>query len=475
MFNPSMLLCLARSYRTREGETDIFDWRRRICYYGFRKLSMIHLNGGIRNMSKVKTWLALALALCIACASGFGERPAAAAGKIIATGLDDCVSAWYYVPSTIPEEFRCTHGLSASIRLQPEGDYGSREKITKASVKFISGDEALKDAVSVEMVSGQGAHLRINTDAMTRSGQAAFRFTFKSAKYSFDEERTLTVYNWSDRPLLEEKEGEPKLTAQPGQTVTSEELLDAALICHQDEIAEATREERGNAGHEAKARIQCEGDLLNGLQENPRDWTVTPEDYGEYTCTARYDFGNVSVSRRVTLVAGGYRISGPVTAGPGEQTSYEVNGITEGKSFTWSAEGEGASIDPKSGTLTVEAATPFGTKLTVTATPDTGEAVSLDVTVYSGVMEKLTFKEYMLEGFGIPVPKNDEWRYTVYQGVGITGVDDNTLAIAVALAQELKRKWIRNPEDAADEFIDPRKITGEKLPDMRMLSFYGLD
>ena len=71
---------------------------------------MIHLNGGIRNMSKVKTWLALALALCIACASGFGERPAAAAGKIIATSLDDLVSAWYYVPSTIPEEFRCTRG-----------------------------------------------------------------------------------------------------------------------------------------------------------------------------------------------------------------------------------------------------------------------------------------------------------------------------------------------------------------------------
>ncbi len=417
-------------------------------------------------MSKVKTWLAVALALCIVCASGFGAKPAAAAGKTIATSLDDLVSAWYYVPSTIPEEFRCTRGMSAIIRLYAEGDRGSRDNITKASIKFISGDETLKDAVTVEMMSGQGAHLRINADAMTRPGQAVFRFTFKSAKYSFDEERTLTVYNWADHPLLEEKEAEPKLTVQPGQTVTSEELFDAALICHQDEIAAATREERGNAGHEAEARIHCEGDLLNGRQENQRDWTVTPEDYGEYTCTARYDFGNVSATRRVRLVAGGYRISGPTTAGPGEQTSYELKGITEGESFTWSAEGEGASIDPKSGTLTVDAAAPFGTKLTVTATPDTGEAVSLDVTVYSGVMEKLAFKEDMLEGFVIPVAKNDEWRYTVYQGVGITGVDDNTLAIAVVVTQDLKRKWIRNPEDAADEFMDPRKITGEKLPDI---------
>ena len=419
-------------------------------------------------MRKVKAWFALALALCIICASGCGGKPAAAAGKIIASYLDNLVSAWYYVPSTIPDEFRCRHGLSAIIRLQAEGDRGSADKITKASVKFVSGDEALKDAISVEMMSGQGARLRINADAMTRPGQAVFRFTFKSAKYSFDEERTLTVYNGADHPLLEEKEAEPKLTVQPGQTVTSEELFDAALICHQDEIAEATREERGNAGHEAEARIHCEGDLLNGLQENQRDWTVTPEDYGEYTCTARYDFGNVSASRRVTLVAGGYRISGPTTAGPGEQTSYEMKGITEGKSFTWSAEGKGASIDPKNGTLTVDAATPFGTKLTVTATPDTGEAVSLNVTVYKGVLENLTFTEYMMECFGIPVPENDEWRYTVYEGMGITGVDDNTLAIAVVLVpeQDLKRKWIRNPEDAAAEFIDPRKITGEKLPDL---------
>ena len=106
-------------------------------------------------MKKLKTVLTLMLAVVLLCGTGAGGNRAAAGKKIIATYLDEYFSAWYYVPETVPKGLGSNSNMSFIVRLQEEGQR-SNDDITKASIKFVSGDEFLRDAVRFEMMKGQG-------------------------------------------------------------------------------------------------------------------------------------------------------------------------------------------------------------------------------------------------------------------------------------------------------------------------------
>lgn len=403
-------------------------------------------------MRKLKAAAALLLALVLLCATGAVENPASAAKKITATYLDEHFSAWYYVPETVPENLRTNLNMSFIVRLQEEGK-GSTDDITKASVKFVSGDDFLKDALSCEMMERQGLVLHIHPETFTQPGQAVFHFSLKSSKYSLEEDRTLTVYSWEDHPLLEMKEGEYSLYVQPGQPVPAEEVLNAAVISHVQEIQP----------YDAGFDMWCDQLDTRPVDFDWNNRTVTVGDYGEYPVLAHWQFGNIYVMSKVTLIADGYRITGKPCVGPGGQEQYRVDGFTAGKSFTWSVEGEGASMDPESGTLTVGASVPAGTRLTVTASPDDGDPVSMAVMVYEGMLADLEFTLAPQDGFLFPVVQNNGWSLSHFaENAWRNSAQDNSAAIVAGTMGLAKHGLVLNDEQALDEFPDPRD-SGEDL------------
>ena len=68
-----------------------------------------------------------------------------------------------------------------------------------------------------------------------------------------------------------------------------------------------------------------------------------------------------------------YFVSGPAYVPAGSSAEYTVSELIGRRTYTWSAEGEGITIDPDTGILTAAEGTTTGTAFTVTATPDSGE------------------------------------------------------------------------------------------------------
>lgn len=105
-------------------------------------------------------------------------------------------------------------------------------------------------------------------------------------------------------------------------------------------------------------------------------------------------------------VASLYVVSGPSYVPAGSETGYTVAELEGGRTYTWSAEGEGVTIDPDTGVLTVAEGTAAGTPFTVTATPTNGEEpATLNGTVCSGVLGEETFEAVSMpysRGFTIP-------------------------------------------------------------------------
>lgn len=102
-----------------------------------------------------------------------------------------------------------------------------------------------------------------------------------------------------------------------------------------------------------------------------------------------------------------YSISGPERVPAAASAAYTVNELAGHRTFTWSAEGEGVTIDPETGVLTVSGTAAADTPFTVTAAPAGDEPpVTMTGFVSSGLFTSESFETYMpsySRGFGIPV------------------------------------------------------------------------
>ncbi len=101
-----------------------------------------------------------------------------------------------------------------------------------------------------------------------------------------------------------------------------------------------------------------------------------------------------------------YTITGPVYVPAGAAAAYSINERIGERTFTWSVEGEGVTIDPETGVMTVADGIAEKTPFTVTATPSDGDVpVTLKGSVCSGVLVAETFETVApnySRGFTIP-------------------------------------------------------------------------
>ena len=106
-----------------------------------------------------------------------------------------------------------------------------------------------------------------------------------------------------------------------------------------------------------------------------------------------------------------YSVSGPDQMVPGETAEFTVTDYSgDGEPIVWSVEGEGASMDPDSGKLTIaEGST--GTFTVTAAKPSKGQTVTASVTVTKSVFtaEDFNIVSYK-QGRGFSVPEIKAWK-----------------------------------------------------------------
>ena len=112
-----------------------------------------------------------------------------------------------------------------------------------------------------------------------------------------------------------------------------------------------------------------------------------------------------------------YTVSGPVFVPAGTSAAYTVHELAGQRTFTWSAEGDGITIDPDTGILTVTDDTAPDTAFTVTATPSDGDTpVTVAGSVCSGIPGLDSFEMVSLPySRGFAVPTASAWGKPVRQ------------------------------------------------------------
>ena len=105
---------------------------------------------------------------------------------------------WYYEGTTLPEGIEGGGVWEELILLSPDG-YGE-ERITAASVDFVSGDEALRDALS--LLTDGGPVFLTDLNASPSVGEAVFRVRAESENLYAETEFTLRKLSWEEYPLF---------------------------------------------------------------------------------------------------------------------------------------------------------------------------------------------------------------------------------------------------------------------------------
>ena len=102
-----------------------------------------------------------------------------------------------------------------------------------------------------------------------------------------------------------------------------------------------------------------------------------------------------------------FSISGPAFVAAGTSAAYTVSEMIGQRNFAWTAEGDGVSIDPETGILTVMEGAEAGAAFTWTAAPDSGEnPVTAAGTVCASLLGDETFdvvSRSYTRGFAVPV------------------------------------------------------------------------
>ena len=376
---------------------------------------------------------------------------------------------WYYVRATVPEGIG-TSRVDERITIRKENDpSGTRHRISGAVVEFVSGSESLRDALVFDVWNPGSDDMQLNIRAakeFTEPGDAVFRFRVESEDGLYAEaERTLRVLSWEDYPqyefLNEDHTGNAKLGTgdlPPGWKTNSDghktmssrdmieygeekkynnlyteaQVLELALKDHTMEIASMILPQSEikylyKRVWVSPMAVNEEGEYIDD-NDNPNLYTGGIKDqyginsentysfraYGEYIFSVFEQPGGASA--RISILVSPYGISGPTALAPGGKGTYTTwdEQPEQGRSFTFSVEGEGAEFDPETNTLTVSEETPEGTVLTLQAVPsDGGTPARLTCRVRKGLLSDEQFRDgYRYEGFSLPVPAEDN-KYSI--------------------------------------------------------------
>ena len=360
----------------------------------------------------------------------------------------DLFESWYYVTDTIPEGM--ASGYRRNYSWLYDRNYNNDERVVSLEVAFVSGDEALREAVkadSAEYSDGTTYYLTVDNDALKAPGTAVFRVTIESENLRWDNKYTLTVIDYNEYPIAEVTKTDLAIDAAIGDRFTEEEILSQVAVLHMDEIAKAIRFKN--------PKIKNWNQHFTGLDvstdysdtdENPektmedREYTRTAvrfvydsdpktnesietaviKKYGRHPLRLDVRAGNIDLRIPFTVTAPGIAVETADKAVPGGKLQFKAVGTTDGMSFTWSSEGEGAAIDEKTGLMTIDAKAPMGSAFTVKATGDNGQEASAEVVLNDGAFADVEYPTVRSQdGFGVPLP--DGWynnSFDLYYGNG---------------------------------------------------------
>lgn len=149
---------------------------------------------------------------------------------------------------------------------------------------------------------------------------------------------------------------------------------------------------------------------------------------------------------------------------PGSTVQLSVTGDTQGKRFTWSAEGKDVTIDEKTGALTIPADAEIGTEYIVTARSQEGDEIQTSVYVNDGIMSGQQIGQRSRIGYTLPHLSTDGWEsmnasnYTVSDILELGGKQYQALgALYTITNQEVPGGFAEDPE-AAHEYLDAYKL-----------------
>lgn len=356
------------------------------------------------------------LAGCVGAASAAGKKKT----RTVVGELGDMMGDWYYVSSTVPEGWLYQQEQAVVFSVN-DGSGVPEEAAETCEIRFKGGTKELEGALALRQ-DGDKWVVYVDNAALTVPGKAWFHMKAESENYLYERDFTLNVLDWNERPLLEVENEHPVVEAEIGQTITDGEIVSAVGKVNAEEISAKVLKLKTRAKTAAdwfEPRSSTDVAVTGSGLRRVNSATVAGDaidtvvdSYGSYEVTLVYRKGNIRAEFPVTILAEGFRIESDTTPVSGGKVRYYVSGTTEGKTFTWSVEGEGAQIDEATGVLTVDPDTPEGTLLTVTAAPDSDEAaVSAPACVYSaGLLKGVPMYRFLsVCGFRVPIPWAEDW------------------------------------------------------------------
>ena len=374
--------------------------------------------------------LCLALAAVLAFGGILVPSSASALNKLTCRAIEEIAENWFYVPSTLPDSVSLIeYSEWASFNYKDQTEFGKTCEIT-----FVSGEEALKDALKYKTYTSDFYNagelqkdmpmmdLYVDNTQLTVPGKAVFHVKIQSEHCVDEEDVTICVLSWEDQPLLVPREKPWKLSAEPDEIIEEDAIAAAAVEIRDETIIEALKAEgmefkKGVANSHLHHSAMEETGVVaawDNMEEIMANWGfgdyrsgVKVLNYGTAQVYIGYNRGNASFSGEVEIIVAGYRISGPKTLKPGESVQYEmVDAVpVNGRTFTFTCEGEGITFDPAGMTLTAAEDVPEGTAFTLTAIPsDGGEPAVLKGMVATGLFAAESYNTVAFaDGFSVPV------------------------------------------------------------------------
>ena len=358
--------------------------------------------------------------LCLTLLLGTVGTASAAAkrkNRLEINDLGDRMDDWYYVTSTVPKEYLNEEKTELQIAPNDGSDY-KVEAAQTCEITFKKGDEALKTALVAKQEDGKW-YAYVDNDALTVPGSAVFHFKAESESYLYERDFTIRVLDWNEHPLLKVINEHPVIEAKVGQKIRDSQVMAAVGELYTDEIFNKVLKlkERSWLASDyfiprSNTDVVFTGDSLSRVYVP--SFLVSRFDtqvnaYGENEAEFVYTKGNIRAAVPVVFSVRGYVLSGDQSPVPGGRVQYSISGSTEGRTFTWSVEGEGATIDEKTGEMTVSGDAAVGTIFTVTAKSNDGDEISTKAVVSDGVVKGMKFKLNSQNGFSLPEPTGDGW------------------------------------------------------------------
>ena len=303
------------------------------------------------------------------------------------------------------------------------------ERITTAAVKWKEGSYYLFKAIKVT-VDDEGAEISLDPAKMKWPGNTTVTVVLESKNCRYETEQTLTVADPSKMPLFTQKVFNPVFNISMGTSFTAQDLLGNIVSVTYPAYCQA------NGLPYPDAEVQVEEAETPGLIRNEDTRVLTLENYGVFDLNLDLRIANLRWKVPFRIEAEPYSIVGPAFVMPGTTARYRVTDYdaAAGRRYTWSVEGDGVTIDPKDGTLTVSGDVKTDAYIRVVLTPDTDPAINTSVLVPGGVLPQKLYElhapvakgesgEGQLEklsdlaprtekeaGFSVYVPEGDNWR-----------------------------------------------------------------